>query len=144
MALTTELVGENTGADPTGVGRYLGGGGDCGCPAAGLPLITKTLAPASPRKQGYAGLYNQGNTCYLNSLIQGLYATPEVRTSLYSLSAKDLVVETNEAEPEAPVVTESSAPTVHPPVPVLTSAEKEALELLTSMVRLLRAPCARC
>jgi hypothetical protein len=94
-------------------------------------------APSSPRKQGcYAGLFNQGNTCYLNSLIQGLYATPEVRTALYSLTEKDLIVETgNEAEPDVPTTsTSTNAPSAPPSAPGLTPAEKEALELLTGMV----------
>lgn len=33
---------------------------------------------------GYTGLVNQGATCYLNSLLQTLYMTPEFRAALYS------------------------------------------------------------
>ena len=33
---------------------------------------------------GYVGLVNQAMTCYLNSLIQALYMTPEFRNALYS------------------------------------------------------------
>jgi len=32
----------------------------------------------------YCGLYNQGATCYLNSLLQSLYMTPEFRAGLYA------------------------------------------------------------
>ena len=32
----------------------------------------------------YSGLYNQGATCYLNSLLQSLYMTPEFRAGLYA------------------------------------------------------------
>ncbi len=40
---------------------------------------------------GLCGLRNQGATCYLNSLIQALYLTPELRNRLYSLDPeKDL------------------------------------------------------
>eukprot|EP00002_Diphylleia_rotans_P025264 TRINITY_DN4994_c0_g1_i3.p1 TRINITY_DN4994_c0_g1~~TRINITY_DN4994_c0_g1_i3.p1 ORF type:complete len:1060 (-),score=216.65 TRINITY_DN4994_c0_g1_i3:722-3901(-) len=35
---------------------------------------------------GYAGLENQGATCYLNSLIQSLYMTPEVRSLVLQFS----------------------------------------------------------
>lgn len=37
----------------------------------------------------YKGLQNQGATCYLNSLIQTLYMTPEFREILYSWNYKD-------------------------------------------------------
>jgi len=39
---------------------------------------------ARPKSQLYVGLTNQGATCYLNSLVQGLYVCPELRESLYS------------------------------------------------------------
>ena len=37
-----------------------------------------------PDTQRYVGLANQGATCYLNSLLQGLYICPEVRHALYA------------------------------------------------------------
>ena len=39
---------------------------------------------ARPKSQLYVGLTNQGATCYLNSLVQGLYVCQELRESLYS------------------------------------------------------------
>lgn len=34
--------------------------------------------------KGYVGLVNQAMTCYLNSLLQALYMTPEFRNALYN------------------------------------------------------------
>ena len=34
-------------------------------------------------RTGFAGLVNQGATCYLNSLLQTWYMTPELRRALY-------------------------------------------------------------
>eukprot|EP01133_Synstelium_polycarpum_P005728 gene5728-6625_t len=42
---------------------------------------------------GFVGLLNQGATCYLNSLIQMLYMTPELKNKLYSLDLKELGIE---------------------------------------------------
>ena len=36
------------------------------------------------------GLLNSGSTCYLNTLLQCLYFTPELRTRLFAISAADL------------------------------------------------------
>eukprot|EP00727_Mastigamoeba_balamuthi_P009974 m51a1_g56 putative ubiquitin carboxyl-terminal hydrolase 47-like isoform x2 (1178) ;mRNA; f:177637-182668 len=38
---------------------------------------------------GYVGLSNQGATCYMNSLLQGLYMTPEFRKAVYDWSFED-------------------------------------------------------
>ncbi|KAG5468872.1 hypothetical protein CUR178_01708 [Leishmania enriettii] len=36
-------------------------------------------------RSGYVGIYNQGSTCYLNSVIQALYHLPAFRREIYSL-----------------------------------------------------------
>ncbi|PRP86442.1 hypothetical protein PROFUN_05361 [Planoprotostelium fungivorum] len=47
-----------------------------------------------PRPEhGFVGLANQGATCYLNSLIQCMYMTPELRSGIYQLSQETLGVE---------------------------------------------------
>lgn len=38
-------------------------------------------------QSGYVGIYNQGSTCYLNSVIQALYHLPAFRTQIFSLPA---------------------------------------------------------
>lgn len=40
--------------------------------------------PISKETKKYSGLFNQGNTCYLNSLLQCLFMTPEFRQRLFS------------------------------------------------------------
>ena len=49
--------------------------------AAGRPIEWYASRPDTQR---YVGLANQGATCYLNSLLQGLYICPEVRHALYA------------------------------------------------------------
>jgi len=44
-------------------------------------------SPAPGRNaSGFVGLENQGATCYMNSLLQAWFMTPEIRGALYSLS----------------------------------------------------------
>ena len=46
-------------------------------------------APAAPNAEGFVGLVNQGATCYLSSLLQSLYFTPEFRAALYEVGASE-------------------------------------------------------
>jgi len=49
-------------------------------------------------KCGFVGLSNQGATCYLNSLIQSLYMTPEFRYAVYKWDFEDTFKRRQEAE----------------------------------------------
>ncbi|EDW37527.1 GL16305 [Drosophila persimilis] len=50
-------------------------------------LVASATTETEPRPtagpKGYVGLVNQAMTCYLNSLLQALYMTPEFRNALY-------------------------------------------------------------
>jgi len=47
-------------------------------------FFTTIYNPPKPLPSGLVGLQNQGATCYLNSLIQSLYMTPEFRRMIYT------------------------------------------------------------
>lgn len=46
-------------------------------------LIKLPAAPVVSQSHNYTGLVNQAMTCYLNSLLQALFMTPEFRNALY-------------------------------------------------------------
>uniref|UniRef100_A0A1A9W4U0 Ubiquitin carboxyl-terminal hydrolase 47 n=1 Tax=Glossina brevipalpis TaxID=37001 RepID=A0A1A9W4U0_9MUSC len=51
-------------------------------PVSPLASVSPAVAGMS-NNNGYVGLVNQAMTCYLNSLLQALYMTPEFRNALY-------------------------------------------------------------
>ncbi|CAL1527379.1 unnamed protein product [Lymnaea stagnalis] len=56
-----------------------------------LSVVSTIPPPPGHRSEyGLAGIDNQGATCYLNSLLQTLFLTPEFRDRLFSLSEGDL------------------------------------------------------
>lgn len=63
------------------------------------PLLS---AEAQPRgASGFVGLQNQGMTCYLNSLLQTMFLTPELRAGLYHVPLQELGMNADEMQPEA-------------------------------------------
>ncbi len=47
------------------------------------PPLPLTSSETHPKSSKYLGLQNQGSTCYLNSLIQSLFMTPEFRQNIF-------------------------------------------------------------
>lgn len=44
---------------------------------------------------GYVGLYNQGATCYMNSLFQSLYFTNQYRKAVYQMPTENDIPESS-------------------------------------------------
>jgi Ubiquitin carboxyl-terminal hydrolase len=55
---------------------------------------------AEHTRPSFVGLANQGATCYLNSLLQTLYMTPELRHGLYAVDPEHLGLRGHEEEAE--------------------------------------------
>lgn len=52
-------------------------------------VVVRSTPPDVRASSKFVGLENQGATCYLNSLLQALYLTPELREGLYCLDPNE-------------------------------------------------------
>lgn len=57
--------------------------------ANNMLMLCSPNNPTPSATQRYVGLVNQAMTCYLNSLLQALYMTPEFRNAMYKWENKD-------------------------------------------------------
>ncbi|CAI9727683.1 ubiquitin carboxyl-terminal hydrolase 40-like [Octopus vulgaris] len=78
------------------------GGSTSGDTELKAPSVTSPPPLARPQCR-LAGLGNQGATCYLNSLLQTLFLTPEFRESLFSLGENELGKLSDRNNPDAKV-----------------------------------------
>lgn len=54
-----------------------------------VPPIT-AMPPSERSDSGFVGLQNLGATCYLNSLLQTMYMSPEIRRGIFRLTAEEM------------------------------------------------------
>lgn len=79
LASKKKMVDETYSTTATGQG--LGSIADDKPTTAKLPFYTGDMVDKSDT--GFTGLLNQGATCYLNSLLQSLFMTPELREAVF-------------------------------------------------------------
>ncbi len=71
------------------------------CPATSMGLTLPTTYNSNYEEEentGFVGLINQAMTCYLNSLIQTLYMTPEFRNGIYRWKSTDTSLKVDDDE----------------------------------------------
>jgi ubiquitin carboxyl-terminal hydrolase 47 len=90
-ALAAALAGRRQYVDDNSVSGYGLGTGS----ASSASSVTKSIKEFPGQyidrpESGLAGLLNQGATCYLNSLLQSLYMTPEFRQAVYEWRYNDV------------------------------------------------------
>ncbi|XP_070790225.1 ubiquitin carboxyl-terminal hydrolase 47 isoform X2 [Pituophis catenifer annectens] len=86
------VLEESGGSDDHNPDRFIGPlprEGSVGCSSDYVSQNYSYSSILSKSETGYVGLVNQAMTCYLNSLLQTLYMTPEFRNALYRWEFED-------------------------------------------------------
>ena len=87
MDLAALLAGRRRLADASAVSSRGAASAPQDAPAAASARASSLLGASAPRASnagGLCGLANQGATCYLNSLLQALYMTPEFKAVIFN------------------------------------------------------------
>lgn len=98
LSTATHNGGVSTCVFPTStlrIGRRVGGQADtlvCTCSAVKFPMCagSEDRPPPARSSTKFVGLANQGATCYLNSLLQTCFMTPELRDALFAVGPQDM------------------------------------------------------
>ncbi|NXS22100.1 UBP47 hydrolase, partial [Mystacornis crossleyi] len=83
---------ESGTADESAQERFIGPlprEGSIGCTNDYVSQSYSYSSVLSKSETGYVGLVNQAMTCYLNSLLQTLFMTPEFRNALYKIQGRE-------------------------------------------------------
>ncbi|XP_066495336.1 ubiquitin carboxyl-terminal hydrolase 47 isoform X1 [Tiliqua scincoides] len=86
------VLEESGGTDDHNQDRFIGPlprEGSVGCSSDSFSQNYSYSSILSKSETGYVGLVNQAMTCYLNSLLQTLFMTPEFRNALYKWEFED-------------------------------------------------------
>ncbi|KAG7274443.1 hypothetical protein CRUP_033599 [Coryphaenoides rupestris] len=86
---------DSSGLDDTSQERFIGplpreGAGGCSSDYSSPSYSYSYSSILNKSDTGYVGLVNQAMTCYLNSLLQTLFMTPEFRNALYNWEFEDI------------------------------------------------------
>ena len=98
LSTATHNGGVSTCVFPTStlrIGRRVGEQADtlvCTCSAVKFPMCagSEDRPPPARSSTKFVGLANQGATCYLNSLLQTCFMTPELRDALFAVGPQDM------------------------------------------------------
>ena len=101
-------------------------------PEINTTTITPEDASAVQRQSPPVGLSNQGGTCYLNSLIQTLFMTPEFREMLYAWRRRLALTTSDTPDASSPSFSSSSSVDDETNIPLQLQLLFANLQLSTS------------